>query len=53
MGYGGGSLAATGIGVSVFGYYIGQWQLVLLAIAMVMAGALVVRATKPLRRDHR
>jgi hypothetical protein len=53
MGYGRGALAATGVGVVLFGHYYGQWALIGITVASVIAGALLVRATKRFRRDAR
>jgi hypothetical protein len=49
----GNKLASTGLGVSLFGTYLGEWQLVLLTAGLVLAGALLVRASRPFRRDAR
>ncbi|MCP2330661.1 hypothetical protein G443_000931 [Actinoalloteichus cyanogriseus DSM 43889] len=38
-----GSLAATGTGVTLGGVVLGQLWLVLLALALVLTGALVIR----------
>lgn len=47
----GNQLAKTGVGVTLFGVYLGEWWLVALVIALIVAGALIVRATKTFRRD--
>jgi hypothetical protein len=47
----GNQLAKTGVGVTVFGFYVGQWWLVAIAVGLVIAGALAVRLTRPFRRD--
>jgi hypothetical protein len=49
----GNQLAKTGLGVSLFGTYLGEWQLVLITVACVVAGALLVRASRPFRKDAR
>jgi len=47
----GNQLAQTGIGVTVFGVYVGEWWAVGMAVGLALMGALLVRATKPFRRD--
>jgi hypothetical protein len=47
----GNQLAKTGLGVSLFGTYLGEWKLVVLAIGLTLFGALAVRASRPFRRD--
>lgn len=49
----GNRLASTGGGVVVLGVATNQWWMVAGAVALVVAGALLVRATRPLRKDRR
>lgn len=46
-----GSMAATGLGVTLFGVYFGEWWIIGVVLALMLIGALVVRSTKPFRRD--
>jgi hypothetical protein len=50
MGYGRGTLAATGAGLVGVGYY-GKWWMVAIVVGVVVAGALLVRGSKFMRRD--
>lgn len=52
MGYGG-QLARTGAGITVLGVATNQWWVVAAAVGAVVVGGLIVRMTKPLRRDQR
>ena len=47
----GNKLASTGVGVTLFGVYLGEWWIVAAVVALVLTGALMVRATKSLRKD--
>jgi hypothetical protein len=47
----GNKLAATGVGVTIFGFYIGEWWVVAIVVALIVAGALAIRATKSMRQD--
>lgn len=45
------SLASTGVGITIFGVYFGEWWIIALVLALMVTGALVIRSTKPFRRD--